>query len=355
MNISNILINWYNQHKRDLPWRATSNPYVIWVSEIILQQTRVDQGMDYYNRFLTRFPDVFSLAEANEQEVLKLWQGLGYYSRARNMHSTAIKIVKEFGGVFPANYSGLLKLRGIGPYTASAIASICFGECTPVVDGNVMRVISRYYGIDKPVNTPEGQKAIYEACNLIIDRKQPGEFNQALMEFGALQCTPGKPQCILCPLISGCEAYRKGMVEYLPVKTKSAKPKHRYFNYLVVIQEKSGNEKVLYLRKRTGNDIWKGLYELPLIEMAEASEPEELYSSRGWNEIFNQEPLEILEYSDNYKHQLSHQTIHARFVLIRVKELPEGIDSWEPVSLSQLISVPIPRLIDRYLKNQKIL
>jgi A/G-specific adenine glycosylase len=355
MNVSNILINWYTRHKRDLPWRATSIPYVIWVSEIILQQTRVAQGMDFYKRFLTRFPDVFSLAEANEQEVLKLWQGLGYYSRARNMHSTARTIVKEFGGVFPANYAGLLKLKGIGPYTASAIASICFGECTPVVDGNVMRVISRYYGIDIAVNTPEGQKAIYEACKLIIDKKQPGEFNQALMEFGALQCTPGKPQCISCPLLSGCEAYRKGRVEYLPVKIKSAKPRNRYFNYLVVVQEKYGNEKVLYLRKRTENDIWKGLYEFPLIEMEEACEPAGLYCSSEWNTVFLQEPLEILDYSENYKHQLSHQTIHARFFLVRVNILPQGNDSWEQVSFSQLIKFPIPRLIDRYLKHQKIL
>jgi A/G-specific adenine glycosylase len=355
MEISKILINWYASYKRNLPWRATSDPYIIWVSEIILQQTRVDQGMEYYKRFITSFPDVYTLAAATEKEVLKLWQGLGYYTRARNMHSTAKTIVNEFLGVFPAKYPDLLKLKGIGPYTASAIASICFGEPTPVVDGNVKRVIARCFGINLAVNSPEGQKAIYEACNLIIDKKQPGEFNQAIMEFGALHCTPKKPRCFSCPLQAGCEAFHAGKVDTLPIKVKCAKPRNRHFIYLAVIHEDKDGDQVIYLKKRTEKDIWKGLYELPLIELPIVSEPEELYSLQEWNAIFRQQPLEIIEYSNEFKHLLSHQTIHARFVTIRVDGQPEGSESWERAKISQLSQFPIPRLIDRYLKYKKIL
>jgi A/G-specific adenine glycosylase len=355
MEISKILINWYVGHKRDLPWRNTSEPYIIWVSEIILQQTRVDQGLEYFNRFIARFPDVFSLADTSEQEVLKYWQGLGYYTRARNMHSTAKLIVNEFNGKFPARSLDLQKLKGVGPYTAAAIASICYGEPTPVVDGNVMRVISRYYGTDLAVNTPQGQKSIFEACTLIIDRKQPGEFNQAIMEFGALQCVPRSPECISCPLQVGCEAFRLGKVESLPVKVKSAKPRIRHFNYLVVVQEYIDRDKVIYITKRDRKDIWKGLYELPMIEFPVASEPNELYGSQEWKNIFRQKTLEIIAHSEEFKHQLSHQTIHARFVTIRMEGLPEGGKSWKQVMLSELPEFPVPRLIEKYLKHVKIL
>jgi len=355
MEISSTLINWYSQNKRDLPWRATSDPYIIWVSEVILQQTRVDQGMEYFNKFISMFPDVFSLAQASEQEVLKQWQGLGYYSRARNMHAAAKTIVEELQGIFPDKSEEMLKLKGIGPYTASAVASICFAEPIPVVDGNVMRVIARLFGITLAVNSSEGQKAIYKTCSLIIDRKHPGEFNQAIMEFGAIQCVPHKPACISCPLRYRCEAYRTGKVEDLPLKTKPAKPKTRYFNYLAVVHDDKDGDKVIYIKKRTGRDIWKGLYELPLIEMATASEPGELYGSQEWKAIFRQKPLEIVEWSNEYKHQLSHQTIHARFFYIRAENPPQGSDSWQRVKFSRLHEFPIPRLIERYFKHQKIL
>ncbi|MEI6747535.1 MAG: A/G-specific adenine glycosylase [Bacteroidales bacterium] len=355
MEISSTLINWYVRNKRNLPWRATSDPYTIWVSEIILQQTRVDQGLKYFERFMASFPDVYTLASATELEVLKCWQGLGYYTRARNMHSTAKTIAEEMKGLFPIKSAELLKLKGIGPYTASAIASICFGEPCPVVDGNVMRVVARYFGINLAVNTPEGQKAIYEASNLIIDRTRPGEFNQAIMEFGALQCTPLKPKCILCPLKPDCQAYRERKVGSLPVKVKPAKPRDRHFYYLAVVHEDKDGDQVIYINKRTGSDIWKGLYEFPLVELAVASEPQGLYSSPGWNAIFGHQPLEIIEYSNVYKHFLSHQTIHARFIRIKVKQLPEGSRTWQKVKFSKLSEFPIPRLIDRYLKNKKIL
>jgi A/G-specific adenine glycosylase len=355
MEINSILINWYGQNKRDLPWRNTADPYIIWVSEIILQQTRVDQGREYFSRFISRFPDVKTLSDATELEVLKHWQGLGYYSRARNMHAAAKTIVKELQGVFPGKSQEIIKLKGVGPYTASAIASICFEEPTPVVDGNVMRVVARLFGISAPVNTPSGRKAIYETCNLILDRKRPGEFNQAIMEFGALQCIPRNPNCISCPLLLRCEAYRAGKVESLPVKIKSAKPRIRHFYYLAVVHDNNDGDQNIYIKKRSGKDIWEGLYELPLIEMAGALEPDELYGSPEWNSVFKQLPLDILEYSDTYKHKLSHQTIHARFVFIQVEGIPEGADAWIRVKISELPGFPVPRLIDRYLKHKKIL
>jgi len=355
MEISNILINWYGQNKRDLPWRTSSDPYIIWVSEIILQQTRVDQGTEYFTRFITRFPDVYSLAEASEQEVLKLWQGLGYYTRARNMHASAKIVVENLNGIFPGKSEEMIKLKGIGPYTAAAIASICFAEPTPVVDGNVMRVIARLFGITKAVNTPEGQKEVHEACTLILDRKHPGEFNQAIMEFGALQCKPVNPACVSCPLQLSCIAFRTGEVEGLPLKIKPAQPRARHFNYLAVIHPDTNGDQAIYIKKRTGRDIWEGLYELPLIEMTTATEPGELYGSEEWNAVFRNQPLEILEYSNDYKHQLSHQTIHARFVLIKVQDIPEGSDSWLQVKLSNLSEFPVPRLIDRYFKYLELL
>lgn len=355
MEVNSILINWYNRNKRQLPWRNSSDPYIVWVSEIILQQTRVDQGLEYFNRFVARFPDVFSLACASEQEVLKYWQGLGYYSRARNMQVAAQTIVKSFKGIFPESYGELLKLKGIGPYTASAIASICFGEACPVVDGNVMRVIARLFGITLAVNTPEGHKAVFEAALQIIDREFAGTFNQAIMEFGALQCTPRQPKCKLCPLQPGCVAFHDNTVEMLPIKIKPAKPRDRHFNYLAIQQQNEYDHQEIYLHKRTGKDIWKGMYELPLIESSQAMEPEELFESPGWKNIFGQQQLRIIEYSDAYRHQLTHQTIHARFISVQLDEPPAGISDWQRVEVIHLPDFPIPRLIDRYLKQKKII
>jgi A/G-specific adenine glycosylase len=355
MEISNILINWYSQNKRCLPWRETNDPYKIWVSEIILQQTRVDQGLQYFIRFVDRFPDVSSLANAGEDEVLKLWQGLGYYTRARNMHTTAKIIKDEYFGIFPVKPEELLKLKGIGPYTAAAIASICFAEPVPVVDGNVMRVISRLFGITTPVNSADGKKAIHEICNEIIDKKRPGDFNQAIMEFGALLCTPQVPDCARCPLQPECEAFHRKLVDSLPVKLKQAVPRTRHFNYLAVIHKDMDGDEAIYIRKRTGKDIWKGLYELPLIELPAAAEADELYNSTGWNTIFGGKPLEIIERSDNFKHQLSHQTIQARFFLVRASEIQEQGNSWQQVKLAALGNYPIPRLIEKYLNQKKIL
>lgn len=355
MEVNNILINWYDHNKRQLPWRNTSDPYIVWVSEIILQQTRVDQGLEYFKRFVARFPDVFSLARASEQEVLKHWQGLGYYTRARNMQVAARSIVQEFNGIFPESSVELLKLKGIGPYTASAIASICFGEACPVIDGNVMRVIARYFGIKLAVNTPKGHKAVHGAALQIIDRDRAGEFNQAIMEFGALHCTPSRPMCDFCPLQFGCEAFRAHTVGILPIKIKLAKPRDRHFNYLTILQNNKYGHQEIYLHKRTSKDIWKGMYELPLIESPSAMEPEELFGSPGWKTIFGEQKLRIIEYSEGYKHQLTHQTIHARFVSVYLEGPPADITGWQRIEVNHLPDFPLPRLIDRYLKQKKII
>lgn len=220
MIITSVLIKWYHKNKRHLPWRDTQNPYLIWISEVILQQTRVIQGLDYYLRFIRKLPDIQSLATVSEDEVLKLWQGLGYYTRARNLHAAAKNIVHYFNGKFPDNYTDILKLKGIGKYTAAAVASFAFNEPVPVVDGNVCRVLSRLYAINYPADSAEGQKLIYSLAEKIIDKKNPGIFNQAIMEFGALQCVPQNPDCSKCPLNKKCLAYIYNNVSLFPVKKK---------------------------------------------------------------------------------------------------------------------------------------
>ena len=262
MAITKKLINWYLVNKRDLPWRATNNPYFIWLSEIILQQTQVAQGLPYYKAFTSKFPTVFDLANAEESQVLKLWQGLGYYSRARNLHASAKYIVNEFNGVFPDTYNEIIKLKGVGDYTASAIASICFNETTAVVDGNVYRALSRIYGISTPINTGKGFKEFKALAQELIDTKQPATFNQAIMEFGARQCKPKSPDCSICPFNTSCVALQKNKIEQLPVKLKALKVKKKNFNFMVIL---SADQKTI-LEKREGKGIWQNLYQFPLIE-----------------------------------------------------------------------------------------
>jgi A/G-specific adenine glycosylase len=243
MKFSNTLVYWYLQNNRDLPWRKTKNPYFIWLSEIMLQQTRVAQGLSYYQKFTTTFPTVFDLAKADESTILKMWQGLGYYSRARNLHFSAKQIVEELNGEFPSTYEEIIKLKGIGDYTASAIASICFEEATAVVDGNVYRVLSRYFGIKTAINSTAGIKEFKALAQTLIDRKQAGTFNQAIMDFGALHCKPQNPLCEICPLSDGCVALEKNLTKELPVKEKKIKVRKRYFNFLVI---KTGDDKTNY-------------------------------------------------------------------------------------------------------------
>ena len=262
MNFAKLLVSWYLDNRRPLPWRSTTDPYRIWLSEIILQQTRVDQGKPYYLSFVKSFPKVEDLASASEEEVLKLWQGLGYYSRARNLHASAKYVSNVLRGIFPSNYKDLLALKGVGDYTASAIASICYGEPVAVVDGNVYRVLSRIYGIDTPINSTEGVRQFKQLAQELLDKKDPATFNQGIMEFGATHCKPQNPLCDSCHFAAKCIAYNQNRIAELPVKLKKQKVKSRHFNYLVFISDKGET----ILEQRKGKGIWEGLYECPLVE-----------------------------------------------------------------------------------------
>lgn len=342
MNFSEEIIQWYLQNKRDLPWRKTTDPYRIWLSEIMLQQTRVAQGLPYYEKFTKTFPTVYDLANAAEEQVLKLWQGLGYYSRARNLHYTAKDIVENYDGKFPNTYKKLLKLKGVGDYTASAIASICFEEAAPVVDGNVYRVLARYFNIDTPINSTEGIKEFKKLAYEVIDVKNPATFNQGIMEFGAVQCKPQSPYCIICPLSSSCLGLKKQRVSELPVKLKKTKVKKRWFNYIVVL---SPNGKTL-LEQRTGKGIWQNLYQFPLIETAKElksldSHSEELTELLQHNEYsfvtYNKTPI---------VHKLSHQHLHTTFWIVETSnELQLGINT------NELEKYPVPILIGNFIEE----
>ena len=342
MTFDKILINWYSTNKRDLPWRQTKDPYCIWLSEIILQQTQVKQGLPYYYSFLSEFPSVFHLAKAHESKVLKLWQGLGYYSRARNLHTTAKYIVDELQGEFPNTHNELLKLKGVGDYTASAIASICFNEPTAVVDGNVYRVLARYFGINTPINSTKGIKEFKALAQELIDKKQPASFNQAIMEFGAMQCKPQNPDCTICPLNNSCMAFNKGRINKLPVKNKSAKAKKKFFNFLVFISEDGKT----ILEKREGKGIWQNLYQFPLVETKSNID---FYTFKNQIETFNllkDVPFNLSLYNEkSVVHKLSHQHLHTKFWIVNVKELPiEGI------SVKNIHNFAVPILIGNFIE-----
>jgi A/G-specific adenine glycosylase len=354
MNLSQSLIIWYEQNKRPLPWRETRDPYKIWLSEVILQQTRVAQGTDYYQRFLVTFPDVQCLAAADEQDVLKLWQGLGYYSRARNMHHTAKEVVQNSNGIFPHSSAGLKKLKGIGDYTAAAIASICFDESTAVLDGNVARVISRFYAIDTPVDSNEGKKTITDLATSLLDTNHPGTFNQAVMELGALVCTPISPVCNNCPVAFGCEALKQNQIENFPVKTPKKPPTIRHLNYLVISFTKDKEEFVL-VRKRTGNDIWRNMYDFPCIESVDASDTADVLESCVKSGLFGGFPFLVQHVSDEYIHQLTHRRLLARFIRIEVQGTPILHNNITAVRRDMIAELPLPRLIDRYLASMLLL
>lgn len=342
MAFSKILISWYSANKRSLPWRETKNPYFIWLSEIILQQTQVKQGLPYYETFVKHFPTVFYLAKADESKVLKLWQGLGYYSRARNLHFTAKYIVNEREGIFPNTYKGLLKLKGIGDYTASAIASICFNEVAAVVDGNVYRVLSRYYGINTPINVTEGIKTFKALAQELIDTKDPATFNQAIMEFGAIQCRPKNPDCMFCPFNDSCVAYNKGMVAELPVKLKKLKVKQRYFNFLVFLTE----NKQTVLEQREGKGIWQNLYQFPLIETDHNLEYDDFLKLAKQHVILKGNTFELSQYNTVPKvHKLSHQHLNTTFWVINIDKVDKG------VSLEKINEYPVPILIGKFIEG----
>ncbi|MCG7500681.1 MULTISPECIES: A/G-specific adenine glycosylase [Tenacibaculum] len=336
------LICWYGENKRSLPWRETKNPYFIWLSEIMLQQTRVEQGLPYYLKFTKAFPTVFDLAKADESEVLKLWQGLGYYSRARNLHFTAKFVANELKGMFPSSYKELIKLKGVGDYTASAIASICFKEPVAVVDGNVYRVLSRYFGISTPINSTKGIKEFKELAQTLIDTSQPDVYNQAIMDFGAMHCKPQNPLCNKCPLANGCVALAKNQIKELPVKEKKTKIKKRYFNYLVPITEE--NETVLEERK--GKGIWQGLYQFPLVETQKKTSEEELVKNKQFTMLFPEETTISLFNTEDIIHKLSHQHLITKFWIIKTRKVNEQTMDWAVVK-----KYPVPVLIDKFLEE----
>lgn len=346
MKLSKKLITWYLQHKRSMPWRETNDPYPIWLSEIILQQTRVSQGLPYYLAFLKAFPTVFDLAAAEEEKVLKLWQGLGYYSRARNLHTTAKYVVNELDGIFPNTYKELLTLKGVGDYTASAIASICYNEVVPVVDGNVYRVLSRYFNVDTPINTTIGIKEFKKLAIEVVDHQEPATYNQAIMEFGALQCKPQNPDCMVCPLQDSCEGLKSSTVHQLPIKLKKTKVTKKHFNYIVLDMDNGHT----VMQKRTGKGIWKNLYEFPLIETSTELTIDEIKKHEGFTALIQDRTYEISLYNDDVIiHKLSHQHLYTRFYIVSVSDRIEDLERYQIISSSTIKQYPVPILIGNFI------
>lgn len=325
---ADTLLAWYEENRRSLPWRGETDPYKIWVSEIILQQTRVQQGWDYYLRFIETFPDVETLARAPEEQVLRLWQGLGYYSRARNMHAAAQQVMDLHKGQFPCQYEEIRRLKGIGDYTAAAIASIAFGLPYPAVDGNVLRICSRIFGVCEDITLPATRRQITDICQQHIPHDRPGEFNQACMEFGAVWCTPKNPKCEECPFRSQCYALKHNMVEMLPVKSNKITKRERYFHYEFYIYNNS-----TIIEKRTGNDIWRNLYQFPMHESVGPS--------------YHGSPAKIME----LKEILTHQVIHAFFYLNKLEKKPELAGTQILVPLDQLHDYPMPKIMTQFFDN----
>tara|TARA_B110000046_G_scaffold158766_1_gene170930 strand:+ start:685 stop:1716 length:1032 start_codon:yes stop_codon:yes gene_type:complete len=331
------LQSWYRDNKRDLPWRRTKNPYKIWLSEVILQQTRVVQGTAYYEKFVFTYPTVSDLANASEQEVLNLWKGLGYYSRARNLHKTAKEVVHEYGGTFPKTYAELIKLSGVGPYTAAAISSFCFDEAQAVLDGNVFRVLSRIHDHATPINSTLGMKEFSALAKQHLNTQEPAEYNQAIMEFGALHCTPKKPKCESCPFGLECSAFTNETIEIRPQKIKKIKNKNRFFLYTVYTDRAA---KRVYLKKRTGKDIWHNLFDFHLEEFPSKEALEKMIEGE-----LEREPV-------HKKHKLTHQTLFVTFLqkeMNKNKAIPEAILSY---SLEDLKNLPVPALHQKYIEDE---
>lgn len=337
------LTQWYKENRRELPWRGTKNPYRIWISEIILQQTRVSQGTDYYNRFVDRFPDVELLAAAGEDEVMKLWQGLGYYSRARNLHHAAREIVERFGSVFPDKYEDIRNLKGVGDYTAAAISSIAYGLPYATVDGNVYRVISRIWGIDHSIDMPSGKKIFREMADQLLDRGDPDTFNQAMMEFGAIQCVAKSPDCSACPMADFCVALSQSAVASFPVRSKKVMLKERFLDFLAV--KYSGS---YFLTRREKGDIWAGLYQFPLIESNKQLQPENLMVSLQWNEWLGNLPLSVERISPVTIHLLTHQRLYIRFWSIELLAEPK-YSNWIKVPAEELQHYAVPRPVEQFI------
>jgi len=343
------LLQWNTTtNNRPMPWKGEKDPYKIWLSEIILQQTRVEQGWDYYNRFVAAFPTIDKLAKAQETKVFKLWEGLGYYTRCKNLIATARLVTKEYGGKFPADYETILNLKGVGPYTAAAIASFAYNLPYAVVDGNVFRVLSRFFENNTAIDSTEGKKIFTTLANELLDKKQPGIYNQALMDFGAVVCKPKQPLCKQCPLQTSCGANLKGLTNILPVKEKKILQKVRWLFYFII--EHDGK---VYVRKRGVKDIWENLYEFVLIESVAATEVEQLKQLPAFEKLLGKTAITIHTISRLYSQKLTHQTIHGQFIKIKLKK-PVQIDGYEPVSAKELSKLPFPKFITTYLKDKNV-
>lgn len=343
----NALISWYNTNKRDLPWRDSNDPYVIWLSEIILQQTQVSQGLPYFYRFLEAFPDIHAFSSAKEEKILKLWQGLGYYSRARNMLYTAREIQKTYHGIFPADLEKLKKLKGIGDYTSAAIASFAFNLPHAVLDGNVYRFLARYYGIDTPINTGKAKSQFLALANALLEKNRPAVFNQAIMEFGALQCKPKNPDCTACVFNQSCNALKNNIVHLLPVKKKGKKPRIRYFNYLIF-----NYKDYIFIKQRTHSDIWQKLYELPLIESNKPIGPVEIIKNKQFLS-WSGKKYTLTKVITNIRHQLTHQTIVATFFSFTLTGslTPDIKKLFLKIKPCNLHEYAFPRLIEKNFQN----
>ncbi|GHE36780.1 A/G-specific adenine glycosylase [Sphingobacterium griseoflavum] len=339
---------WYREHGRDLPWRNTQDPYVIWLSEIILQQTRVEQGLPYFHRFLEAFPIVTKFAAADEGEILRLWQGLGYYSRARNMHKAAKMVVDEFGGVFPQRYAEAIRLSGVGEYTAAAIASFSANEPKAVVDGNVYRVLARYFGIAEPINSSQGKKRFAKLAQEVMDVDHAATYNQAIMDFGALQCRPKRPHCAGCPLRLDCVAYNAGSIEMLPVKLKGKASRDRFFHYFIIRTDDH-----ILMSKRGTADVWANLYEFPMIETEHDTPVDALRGSAAFAAHF-QLDAHLFELEKVSKHVLSHQNIYAKFYILPDPAMCHAKKSnWTYHLLEKIDTLAKHKLIFSFLEKNK--
>lgn len=349
MDFSSRLLFWYDEHKRDLPWRDSEDPYKVWISEVILQQTRINQGLSYYHRFLDAFPDVTSLASASEDEVLRLWQGLGYYSRARNLHEAARYIVSRLDGNFPGNSRNWMEIKGVGPYTAAAIASIVFKENVPALDGNGYRVLARIFELPYKKDTSEGKKQFFELATRLIDPDRPGDFNQAIMDFGALVCKPLSPACVDCPMRDICNAFKNNTVDAYPMRSPKRPVRKRFFNYFRITTTNTEGNEIVYINKRRGNDIWKNMYDYPLLETKSDTPPEELFNHVWWRQLFpNNRGYLITGHSEPRTHKLTHQTIHAKlfFVLVEPGYTDVLNQTFIPIKFKEYEMLAKPRLIE---------
>ncbi len=354
MNFSAHLLAWYSRNGRNLPWRVTRNPYHVWISEIILQQTRMAQGLVYFNRFTQVFPDVYALAKASEREVLRIWQGLGYYSRARHLHKAARQIVEEHGGVFPETSREWIKLKGVGPYTAAAIASIAFKEAVPAIDGNIYRILARIFAIDHNKDTAKGKKVFYDVAMRLLSKDRPGDFNQAMMDFGSMICKPVRPDCPACIFQEQCEAFRQRAVDQYPARKIKKESRIRHFNYFCFYSEDNLDGVSFFIQQRKGNDIWRNMYEFPLLETKQEVSVEELSGHPWWRTLFGDDDAPLFDHDGiTVRHQLTHQRIYARVFRIRLHHALKKklVQKYMYVNKETFDSLPKSRLIEGFLEQ----